>query len=81
MKKLISADEVLMRADSYPARVQIIVHRIVENCKDLHPKAYWKEMRMDVVCSRCGENVPKDFIDTYGEPNYCPWCGAEMEEI
>lgn len=30
----------------------------------------------DFHCSVCGETV----VDRHGLPNYCPWCGAKMEE-
>lgn len=37
-------------------------------------KRYISDYRFQYYCSECG------MIQVYGEPNYCPNCGARMEE-
>lgn len=41
----------------------------------MNERFYWKE------CSVCGHKPPRsDEYGTYIESNYCPYCGAKMEE-
>lgn len=38
------------------------------------PKGHWIEGNYHIRCSACGEDY------TYGLRNYCPNCGAKMQE-
>lgn len=38
-------------------------------------EATWREAGSDLVCSRCESRIPAD-----AKSNFCPYCGASMQE-
>lgn len=93
MARLIDADELLLSfPDKYPGKVRPakplrnlypvnLVRREIMEAPTVDPikRGHWiqvdKNFSYPVKCSICGEE------DWYGVFNYCPNCGAKMDEV
>jgi len=48
-----------------------VVHAINDGCID-----EWQSCK----CSECGRYNTRPYMYYFDEPNFCSWCGAEMQE-
>lgn len=92
MSRIIYADDVKKRGDCYPPEVRSIISNIlrhIKTIKDVTPVKHGHWIEQDGFdgdtyydCSVCGhswvtiEGTPQD-----NEMNYCPYCGAHMDEV
>ena len=90
--RLIYADDVKKRGDCYPSEVRSVISNILRHTKtvkDVTPVKHGHWIEQDGYdgdsyydCSACGhswviiEGTPQD-----NEMNYCPYCGAHMDEV
>lgn len=58
-----------------------IIRQMILEIPSIEPKrGEWKNYKDEHYCSNCGEVVIDDWYDTDDWYNFCPNCGAEMEE-
>ena len=71
------------------AQINVDPDEIIERIKAEQKTGRWESKMLDkfrkyeVVCSECGARYVGNY-DSYDEPydfNYCPNCGARMEEV
>lgn len=90
--RLIDADDVKKRGDCYLPNVRSVISNILRHTKtvkDVAPVKHGHWIEQDGFdgdtyydCSACGhswvtiEGTPQD-----NEMNYCPYCGAHMDEV
>ena len=52
----------------------------VGNSDMMRPKGHWETYKDEHLCSVCKGVVTDEWYHEYDAYNYCPWCGARMEE-
>lgn len=84
MSRLIDANEYKARIDRYPPSIRDIAKKELGYCKTVdaspvkHGHWIWSDDLCEYCCSRCGHT------DDYGihpDIEYCPYCGAKMDEV